>query len=296
MLGLLLATLAQAASPPAAAAPQPPLPPLHGGPATMTCAVGGETFSAWRPTMYSTFGQRPDGRPYSYLPFPLPLPECPGNRLVMFDAFTPAETARLPALIASSGYRALLAADDTPYYRAYWLAAKLGRPADDVLWLLLCATWEVKGGTLSPSATPARLAKARAYQEEFVRLARKLPADVPAKARSWVDLRAANALRELGRFEAAEAMRRTALAATGDADPGNAAFLAKLGPVIARRDSSLEPLDLIPDQQARFVCATPPPTMSVADRARCATPPLSDDAARLRNRDAIGKAAPKGNM
>ncbi|MCL7163903.1 hypothetical protein, partial [Escherichia coli] len=92
--------------------------------------------------------------------------------------------------------------------------------------------------------------------------ARKLPADVPAKARSWIDMRAANALRELGRFDAAEAMRRTALAATGDADPGNAAFLAKMGPVIARRDPSLEPLDLIPIPQARFVCATSPPTMS----------------------------------
>ena len=42
--------------------------------------------------MYSIMGRRPDEKPYSELPFPRPMPECPGNGLVMFDRFSPAET------------------------------------------------------------------------------------------------------------------------------------------------------------------------------------------------------------
>ena len=85
--------------------PISPLPPsLHGGPQEMTCPVGGERFSAWQPAMYSTYGARPDGRPYSYLPFPLPVPECPSNRLIVFDKFSEQEIGSLSLLIGTPEY------------------------------------------------------------------------------------------------------------------------------------------------------------------------------------------------
>lgn len=77
----------------------PPLPPIHGGPAPMTCPVGGERFSAWRSGSYSTYGSRPDGKPFSYMTFPFPLPECPSNKLIVFDDFKPDEVKALATLI-----------------------------------------------------------------------------------------------------------------------------------------------------------------------------------------------------
>ena len=43
--------------------PPPPPPPIHGGNVPMTCPIGGETFSGWQMGSYSTYGERPDGRP-----------------------------------------------------------------------------------------------------------------------------------------------------------------------------------------------------------------------------------------
>ena len=145
----------------AQAATPPPPPPFHGGPAPMTCPVGGEAFSAWRPTMYSTYGERPDGRPYSGDAFfPFPLPECPTNRLVVFAEFGPAEVTRLAGLIATPRYREMIGRE-TPHHRASWLSARLGRPPDEWLDLLLQASWEVTPGTLGPPDTAENRANAR---------------------------------------------------------------------------------------------------------------------------------------
>jgi hypothetical protein len=237
--------LLQAATP----SPPPALPPLHGGPAPMTCPVGGERFRAWQPAVYSTFGERPDGRPYSYLSFPFPLPECPGNKLLLFSAFTPVEVARLPALLASAEYRRLVA-EETSYFRAAWLSERLGRGPVERLWLLNTATWQVKGGDL---ADPAQPDKARRYNFAFARGVATLPAGVNGVERIALLARGANAWRELGDFAAAERMRREALAAGGAEaeEKGWARYLELLGKVIARRDSSVEPDDMIPERQRR---------------------------------------------
>jgi hypothetical protein len=108
----------------------------------MTCPVGGETFSAWQPAMFSTYGERPDGKPYSYLPFPFPLPECPSNKLVVFDKVSTQDAENLARLIGTADYKRLIGSETT-YYRAYWLAGKLGRPEVLRLGLLLSAIWQV---------------------------------------------------------------------------------------------------------------------------------------------------------
>jgi tetratricopeptide (TPR) repeat protein len=267
MLALLLQTAAPAQTP-------PPPPPLHGGPAPIVCPVGGERFSAWRPTAYSTYGERPDGRPYSYLPFPLPIPECPSNKLVVFDDFSPAEVATLTTLVATPDYRRL--AEEAPtYYRAAWLATKLGRPESDALGLLLAATWQVKGGDMAPPSTPERAAKARRYQEEFARRAMALPESVTGEDRLWIEARGANALRELGRFDEAEALRRKAVATLEDGDSeaeGWRRYLDALELVVARHDSSVEPLDMIPDRQVAWACIDEDRALTAFDQAVCSAP------------------------
>lgn len=265
----LLALLLQSAQP--AGAP-PPLPPLHGAPREMACPVGGERFSPWRVSSYSTYGARPDGRPYSYLPFPLPLPECPGNRLIVFDAFSSAETAALAQLIETEAYKRLIESE-TSYYRAYWLATKLDRPRPEALHLLLSAIWQISPGEMAGDVTRESEAQLQRYQALFVREVRRPSPKAEAKERLWMEARAANAARQMGRFGEATKLRGQAEKSLGHvAEKGGwAAYLARLKVVIDRRDTSVEPLDMIPQMRAASLCAEKPP-VAAFDRAFCARP------------------------
>ncbi|WP_442679808.1 hypothetical protein ACSBM8_00955 [Sphingomonas sp. ASY06-1R] len=277
----LIALLLQAASP-----PLPTAPPLHGGPSEMICPVGGERFSAWRPSMYSTFGERPDGKPYSYLPFPFPLPECPGNKLIVFDDYSAAETTRLATLIATAEYKRL-GTTDTTYYRAYWLADKLGRPKTESLGLLLSAIWQVTPEPAAEAATERpedrdSLQQQRRYQALFIEQVRQLGL-AAAPDQAWLQARAANAARQMKRFDEAEALCKQAeqtLASRADKG-GWDTYLANLRTVIARKDASVEPLDMIPDQQAGLICADTPPSDPVG-KAVCARPKVAEMIERVR--------------
>ncbi|PCD02145.1 hypothetical protein COC42_11790 [Sphingomonas spermidinifaciens] len=252
----------------------PPPPPLHGGPAPMTCPVGGETFAPYQATHYSTYGERPDGRPYSYMPMPLPVPECPTNKLVVFDDFTPAEVETLAKLIAAPDYAALLTTDNA-FYRGYWLATRLQRPSDLSLGLLNAAIWrETPGHGQREKGDAVRAAR---YRETLVREVERLPAGVAAKDRLWLQARAANALRELGRFEEAEAMRMQALTLAGSVPETSwQDYLERLAPVIARRDASAEPLDMIPQEEAGRICMDETDLSDFA-RSVCARPDVASE-------------------
>ncbi len=285
---MLFALLLQTAPAPP---PEPPVMPLghHGGMAETICPVGGERFQAWRSGTYSTYGSRPDGKPYSYMPFPFPLPECPSNRLVMFDAFTPAEVAQLATLIATPDYRELVARDE-PYYRAAWLAKRIGRPESQSLWLLLRAIWSVTPDTMD-KGNPALATR---YQNEFAARVAALPATTPPTDRRALSARAANALRQLGRFDEAEALRRTAAAigpaADEDADEtsGWQRFLTDLAPVIAARDARVEPISLLGKMQQPFACIDAE-TLTAADRTICESEPVAKEVAELRRSRAEAK-------
>lgn len=227
------------------------------------CAVGGERFTYVTTGSYSTFGARPDGKPYGSWEFPLALPECPGNGLVMYREFTADEKTRLKPLLASDDYRALRRGE-TPYYRAAWLERALVPGSADAPWLLLQASWQADGD-------PARKAR---YQREFVEA-------VAARARpeggddlDWLALqaRAVNAGRELGEFDQAMAQLKALLTASLDVvvpeetannyEAVDAArnrrgwleYLARLEAVIARRDASSEPLDMLPPEMVADRC------------------------------------------
>lgn len=279
---LLLALLLQAAP----AEPPALLPPLHGGPQYMTCPVGGEQFAAWQPSMYSTYGERPDGRPYSYLHFPFPLPECPSNKLIAFDTFSKAETQKLAGLITTAEYKRLIEADTT-YYRAYWLATALGRPKPQALGLLLSAIWQVSPGELKEEGGEKRDPRVARYQDTFISKVRALDAAIADKDKMWLQARAANAARQMRQFGAAERLRRQAeetLART-DEKRGWDIYLSKLREVIKRGDASLEPLDMIPRQEVASACIRLK-TLNAFDRAICGEPEVAAKISELREMQA----------
>ncbi len=173
----------------------------------VTCAVGGEEFTFTTTGSYSVYGSRPDGKPYGSWVFPLPMPDCPGNGLVMYRTFTPEEIAVLESYLASEEFAAIR--QESSYYRAAHIARQLETEGDLApLWLLMRAGWQVDGD---------ETAKAR-YQREFAQAVAALSGDASSADRITLNFRAANAWRELGDFE------RAGEVLSGIADPAAATF------------------------------------------------------------------------
>lgn len=239
---------------------------------TMTCPIGGGSFSFTTTASYSTYGERPDGKPYGSWTFPLALPECPDNGLVLYKQYTAEEVAKLEPLVASEAYQALRK-EDTPYYRAYWLMKQMGLGPERYLWALLQAGWEAQDRPELRKRYLAELAEASAAVPPR-------PEDL-----NWIGMegRAVNALRELGRFDEALARLAKVPLASLDVPAGAGAsqeaksrrgwhtFFTAIKPVIERRDPSIEPLDMLPRSVAFGRCLDLADKLSEFDKAFCAT-------------------------
>lgn len=254
---------------------------------TMTCPIGGETFIYHQPVSSAALGMRPDGKPYGTSAAPAPLPECPGNGLVFYKDYTDDEVKVLGPLVASDEYQALRKTD-TQYYRAYWLMRQMGVGPEDYLWALLQACWEAEG-------KPELRARYLAELAEQSAKARANPADL-----DWIGMegRAINALRELGRFdEAAARLAKVPLArldvpvpegaganpkAIEDAKAKRAwlTFFQQLKVAIARKDSSIEPFDLIPRSVAVGYCIDRAAALDETQHAFCTKQQAAVDEAR----------------
>lgn len=235
---------------------------------TMTCPIGDASFPFTTSNSYSTYGERPDGKPYGSWKFPLALPECPDNGLVLYKQYTAEEIAKLEPLVASEAYQALRK-EDTPYYRAYWLMKSMGLGPERYLWALLQASWEAQDKPELRKRYLAELAEASAAVPPR-------PADL-----GWIGMegRAINALRELGRFDEARArlakVPLAGLAASGETAEAKSrrgwhSFFNAIGPVIERQDSSIEPLDMLPRSVAFGRCLDQGDKLGEADKAFCA--------------------------
>jgi hypothetical protein len=235
---------------------------------TMTCPIGGGSFPFTTTASYSTYGERPDGKPFGSWTFPLALPECPDNGLVLYKDYAPEEIARLEPLVASEAYQALRK-EDTPYYRAYWLMKAMGVGPERYLMALLQAGWEAESRPDLRKRYLAELAEASAA--------------VPARPNdlNWIGMegRAINALRELGRFDEASArlakVPLAALDAAGETQEAKSrrgwrSFFTDLRTAIDRRDSSIEPLDMLPRSAAFGRCIDQSDKLGDADKAFCA--------------------------
>ncbi len=255
---------------------------------TMTCPIGGETFTYQQPVSSAALGMRPDGRPYGRAAAPAPLPECPGNGLVLYKDYTDDEVKTLEPLVASEDYQALRKTD-TQYYRAYWLMRQMGVGPEDYLWALLQASWEAEG-------KPELRAR---YLAELAEQSAKVPPN-PADM-DWIGMegRAINALRELGHFDEAEARLEKVPLAGLDVPvpmgPGASpkaieaakakhnwlTFFRQLKVAIARKDSSTEPFDMIPRGVAIGYCLDrAPDSLDANQKGFCTKEQAAVDAAR----------------
>lgn len=253
-------------------------------PVTKKCPIGGEKFKCLEQASSTSWGQLPDGMTLGTGPNPGRLPQCPTNGLVMYRDFDKPAVQKLTAIIARADYQALRTTE-TPYYLAYWLATRLGD--ETPAWLLLAAGWEAKN---EDPASP----RARRYAEEFVALVTAMPASDKDFGSIALRARAANALREIGRFGDAETLRasiKIADDAGGPADAdvrkGWADFLTLLAAPIARGDPSRAPIDMIGEREAAFRCLAP--AMKV-DAGAAAVPPLSPFEASYCARPEVAKA------
>lgn len=252
----------------------------------VVCPVGGEKFTRMALMSISTWGALPDGMPLGSGVFPVELPQCPSNGLVMYRDFTPEEVARLAPFIASEGYKALRSAGETPRYLAYRTAQFLGDK--DLHWWLLEASWEAKNQ--DPES-----ARARRYTAEFVEAARLVKPDEGNLEAIAARFRLANGLRELGSFDEAEAVRASIVispkAGGNDKEAREnrtawAGMIADLAGPIARKETSRIPIDMLGVREAASLCLRqeaaakfkepPPPPLTAFEREYCAGPKLSE--------------------
>lgn len=259
-------------------------------PVKHTCPVGGEKFEASEVASDTTFGSLPDGMPIGTGDYPIQPPQCPGNGLVLYRDFDQGQIAKLTPFVAGADYQALRK-DETRFYLA---AAAAGAIGDDDArpWLLLRATWEAKNG-----GDASRIAR---YNEAFVSLVRSLPAAPDDLASVAIRARAVNALRELGRFEAADDLRKSIVIAPGAGGNGPEAaenragwtgYLTSLATVIARRDAARMPIDMVGPRLAAQRCVEPEvdEPLTAFDKEYCAGPamakPVKDYREMIKQRD-----------
>lgn len=228
------------------------------------CPIGGEKFKADVVASNISFGQRPDGKPYSPLPV-YPIVECPENGLLLIDEnFTTDEISVLEAAIETPEYKAMRTAD-TQHFRASWLKKKLGRDTVSQISSLLQATWE----------TDDDYERKIRYQSAFIEAATSMPrSDEVAEAWFWYNLRAVNALRELGYFSVARKHLGVVMAPENlPTDPEqveNGRFYAdRLSALLADRNPYFEPANLVPKDVAIFRCVVPKSPLTPAEIEAC---------------------------
>ncbi|MGB3471645.1 MAG: hypothetical protein WBA51_12555 [Erythrobacter sp.] len=219
------------------------------------CPIGGEKFKAKVIASTSTFGQRADGRPYGGVAN-WPIPECPSNGLPLFkDDFTPEEIAVLRVAIATDEFKAMRV-HDTARYRLYWLLGELGTPIANRIGSLYRATWQ------SDSDQERKIR----YQAQFIEAATgwERPGDDDADAQDswfWMNMRAVNALRELGYFETGldrlrVVMQPGHLPKEEDAASSARLYASMLEPLLLEKNPHPEPTNITPAHQAKFRCVT----------------------------------------
>lgn len=238
----------------------------------VVCPVGGEKFVGFIVASTTTWGQRPDGRPYGSMPV-VPVIECPGNGMILFEEeFGEEDVARLTPLVASREYQAMRTVD-SPHYRAWWLQKQIGRDPFTLAGSLLVASWDADMQPTLKTRYQAALADAvgaLAWSKE------------QASPWFWLRLRGANALRELGRFDEAAA----ALAAIDrpdrlpvDEEERDAArqMIAGLTALNAEGNRTSEPANLIPPKMAVARCRAG--GLGAVETAACDSPAVKEAAA-----------------
>ena len=248
------------------------------------CPIGGEEFEADVVVSNSTWGQRPDGKPYSHLPV-YPVTECPENGFLMFDEdFTAQELETLEAAIATPDYLAMRETE-TQHYRVWWLKRQIDRDEISQLSSLLQASWE----------TDDNYDRKVRYQSQFANLALRAKR-TEDNASLWFhyNLRAVNVLRELGYFE--EGLRRLDFLMKSEFLPeaereraSAKSFADELKALLQQNNPFFEPANLVPEEVAMFRCAAPKSPLTQAEASACASDTISEAIADFTHKTQDGR-------
>ena len=131
--------------------------------------------------------------------------EDAGSGRLVYHTYTAEELARIPGLIASEEWTALLS--QTRHQRAYWLAKQLGRPAIDRFNLLLHAPWGADNDGQRQAALKLLASDMPALLDEV---------GLDEGATYYFRYVVIDALRQLGRFDDAQAMLASVERSTPD--------------------------------------------------------------------------------
>ena len=201
--------------------------------AKVTCPLDGTVIAYDAMGSGTSFGQRLDLMPIGPIDATPPLPKCPEDHFIVFEeALSPAELAKVKALVATAKYRAL--AEKGPEYGALALIFEtLGRPDEMIAFAWLRASWQTEGDAK---------ANRRFLAASLDRYRAALKAELPLERRFQVGLIAGELERRLGQFDAA-AKRFGELEALPFA---NAApfdrIVARQKALIAEKDSAPHPI------------------------------------------------------
>ncbi len=237
-----------------------------------TCPIGGETFKTSVVMSNSTFGQRPDGKRYSPLPV-YPVVECPDNGLLLFkEDFSEEELALLAAAIATDEFQAMRK-QETQHYRVWWLKKQINLDPVSQADSLLVASWE----------TDHDAQRKIRYQVEFVNLVMAMTrSEENAVDWFWLNMRAINAMRELGYFAEGLARLNRVMAPkylpSDDSDIENAKFFGdQLRALLEQENPYKEPANLVPAQIAIFRCVAPVSSLTEVEYSACASEPVQTE-------------------
>lgn len=196
------------------------------------------------------------------------IPECPDNGVpilpdysapaddgsgrLAYSSYSAEEIARLPALIASDDWAALL--DDTRHLRSYWLAKQLDRPPADRFNLLLHSPWGAENDAQRTKALESMVADMPGVLDAL---------DVPPEYRVFGRYYVVDALRQLGRFDEAAALLDTLDALPVDAEPGEdpddeyarGAYSVQQRRAIDMQDSDRFAIEALDDRMAERLCS-----------------------------------------
>jgi len=256
-------------------------------PQKFKCPIGGEKFESYVIGSYSSWGSRPDGRSYGTLPI-MPVTECPSNGFILIgDTYSKEEIATLTALVSSAEYQAMRKTE-TAHFRAWQEMKAIGRAPAALAGKLLEASWE----TDDDAGRKAR------YQRLYVEAVDALPRPAAAKEggedrKDWffLNLRAANAQRELGDFAGAgtrlDLLSQNLDYAGYGADEaeekaGLEGFIAKLRRLVSENNGWFEPANLVPLDVAGKRCDMAEPALTPAEREVCDGSALAERKAELK--------------
>ncbi len=192
------------------------------------------------------------------------------------EKFSRAELAPLEPAILSAEFQTMRKIE-TSRYRIWWLQRKLGVTPYDSASTLLMASWETDDD-------PVRKQR---YQKQFVESALALERD-PKLGDDWfwLTLRAANALRELGRFGEMEAAlqridQQEMLPVDDEEREAARTLIGGLRVLASEENRRADPANLIPVTEAIFVCVEHSENLTQSEAVACASDEVQQRIAKV---------------